>query len=101
MGGDWTKNNLRSVSVHPVRYNYYGATAKAENTHFPNEKHGYEYIKRQAMYPFMVKHLGLDSKGVFNKKLVSTRNREMLLNLLLNSGHLTHMKKCPSLLKLP
>ena len=33
-----------------------------------SEKHGYEYIKRQAMYPFMVKHLGLDSKGVFNKK---------------------------------
>ena len=31
-------------------------------------KHGYQYLKRQAMYPFMVKHLGLDSKGVFDSK---------------------------------
>jgi hypothetical protein len=69
VGGDWTKNNPK-VEYPFIRniYKYYGATAKAENTHFPNEKHGYEYIKRQAMYPFMVKHLGLDSKGVFNKK---------------------------------
>ena len=50
MGGDWTKNNPK-VEYPFIQniYNYYGATAKAENTHFPNEKHGYEYIKRQAM----------------------------------------------------
>ena len=49
-------------------YKYYGAEAKAENTHFPEEQHGYEYTKRQAMYPFMVKHLGLDAGGVLDKK---------------------------------
>ena len=69
VGGDWTKNNPK-VEYPFIRniYNYYGATAKAENTHFPNEKHGYEYIKRQAMYPFMVKHLGLNPNGVLSKK---------------------------------
>ena len=49
-------------------YKYYGAEAKAENTHFPEEQHGYEYTKRQAMYPFMVKHLGLNVGDVLNKK---------------------------------
>ena len=49
-------------------YKYYGAEAKAENTHFPEEQHGYEYTKRQAMYPFMVKHLDLDAGGVLDEK---------------------------------
>ena len=36
VGGDWTKNNPK-VEYPFIRniYNYYGATAKAENTHFP------------------------------------------------------------------
>jgi hypothetical protein len=42
--------------------------AKAENTHFAKEGHGYQLSKRQAMYPFMVKHLGLNDKGVIDKK---------------------------------
>ncbi|MDP7290870.1 MAG: acetylxylan esterase, partial [Verrucomicrobiota bacterium] len=41
---------------------------KAENTHFPEEEHGYQASKRQAMYPFMAKHLGLDTAGVLDKK---------------------------------
>ena len=69
VGGDWTKNTPK-VEYPFIRsiYKYYNAEAKAENTHFPDEEHGYEYIKRQAMYPFMVKHLGLDTEGVLNKK---------------------------------
>ena len=39
-----------------------------ENAHFAKEGHGYQLSKRQAMYPFMVKHLGLNPKGVLNKK---------------------------------
>jgi hypothetical protein len=69
VGGDWTKNTpeveypfIRSI------YKYFGAEDKAQNTHFPDEEHGYEYIKREAMYPFMAKHLGLDTEGVLNKK---------------------------------
>ena len=69
VGGDWTKNTpkVEYPYVQSV-YKYFGALDQVENTHFPKEKHGYEYIKRQAMYPFMVKHLGLDPKGVLNKK---------------------------------
>ena len=69
VGGDWTKNTPKVE--HPfIRsiYKYYGAEAKAENSHFAKEGHGYQFSKRQAMYPFMVKHLGLNVKGVLNKK---------------------------------
>jgi hypothetical protein len=69
VGGDWTKNTPKVE--HPFIqsiYKYYGAEAMAENTHFAKEGHGYQYSKRQAMYPFMVKHLGLKSKGVLDAK---------------------------------
>ena len=69
VGGDWTKNTpeveypfIKSI------YKYYGAETKVENAHFAKEGHGYQLSKRQAMYPFMVKHLGLNPKGVLNKK---------------------------------
>ena len=69
VGGDWTKNNPKVEYPYAQSvYKYFGALDKVANTHFPNEKHGYEFIKRQAMYPFMVKHLGLDAKGVLDKK---------------------------------
>ncbi|MBC8324191.1 MAG: acetylxylan esterase [Verrucomicrobia subdivision 3 bacterium] len=69
VGGDWTKNT--PTVEHPfIRkiYKYYGAEAKAANTHFAKEGHGYQLSKRQAMYPFMVKHLGLNAKGVLDAK---------------------------------
>ncbi len=69
VGGDWTKNTPKVE--HPfIRniYKYYGAETKAANTHFASEGHGYQYSKRQAMYPFMVEHLVLKSKGVLNAK---------------------------------
>ena len=69
VGGDWTKNTPKVE--HPfIRniYEYYGAKAKAANTHFAKEGHGYQLSKRQAMYPFMVKHLGLDAEGVLDAK---------------------------------
>ena len=69
VGGDWTKNNPKVEYPYAQGiYKYFGALDKVANTHFPNEKHGYEFIKRQAMYPFMVKHLGLEPKGVLNEK---------------------------------
>jgi hypothetical protein len=69
VGGDWTKNTPKVE--HPfIRniYKYYGAASKAENSHFAKEGHGYQLSKRQAMYPFMVKHLGLDAKDVLDAK---------------------------------
>ena len=67
VGGDWTKNTPK-VEYPFIRsiYKYYGAEAKVENSHFPKEDHGYQESKRQAMYPFMVKHLRLNPEGVLN-----------------------------------
>jgi len=69
VGGDWTKNNPK-VEYPFIKsiYKYYSAEKKVENAHFAKEGHGYQLSKRQAMYPFMVKHLGLNPKGVLNKK---------------------------------
>jgi len=69
VGGDWTKNNPK-VEYPFIKsiYKYYGAQTKVENAHFAKEGHGYQLSKRQAMYPFMARHLGLNSKGVLNKK---------------------------------
>ena len=46
VGGDWTKNTPK-VEYPFIRsiYKYYGAEAKAENTHFPEEQHGYQYTQ--------------------------------------------------------
>ncbi len=69
VGGDWTKNTpkIEYPFIQSI-YKYYGAQTKVENAHFAKEGHGYQLSKRQAMYPFMVKHLGLNPKGVLNKK---------------------------------
>ncbi|MBL68499.1 MAG: acetylxylan esterase [Verrucomicrobiales bacterium] len=68
VGGDWTKNTPKVEFPYAQSvYEYFGAKTKVENTHFPKEKHGYEYIKRQAMYPFMVNHLELDATGILNR----------------------------------
>ncbi|MCS1411372.1 MAG: hypothetical protein M2R45_04572 [Verrucomicrobia subdivision 3 bacterium] len=67
VGGDWTKNTPYVEYPFIKRiYTRYDAAHRVENVHFPEEDHGYQFPKRQAMYPFMVKHLGLDSTGVLN-----------------------------------
>lgn len=67
VGGDWTRNTPL-VEYPYIRhvYDLFGKTANVENAHFPNQRHGYQFMKRQAMYPFMVKHLGLNAKGVYD-----------------------------------
>ena len=69
VGGDWTKNTPKVEFPYIQNvYRLFGDDAKVENSHFAKEGHGYQLSKRQAMYPFMVKHLGLDSKGVLDAK---------------------------------
>ncbi len=67
VGGDWTKNTPL-VELPYIRrvYSLYGKLDNVENAHFPNQQHGYQYLKRQAMYPFMAKHLELNQEGVYD-----------------------------------
>ncbi len=69
VGGDWTKNTPKVEFPHIQKvYKLFGKEGQVENFHLQSEGHGYESSKRQGMYPFMVKHLGLDSEGVLNKE---------------------------------
>ncbi len=69
VGGDWTKNTPKVEFPYISNiYRLSGDEANVANAHFPKEGHGYQLSKRQAMYPFMVKHLGLDSQGVLDPK---------------------------------
>lgn len=67
VGGDWTKNTPK-VEYPYIRdvYNLFDKSELVENRHFPEEDHGYQVKKRQAMYPFMVKHLNLHPEGIRN-----------------------------------
>jgi uncharacterized protein len=65
-GDDYTRNTP-DVEYPHIKY-IYGLLGKqdlVENAHFALEKHGYDYSKRAAVYPFLAKYLGLDlSKAV-------------------------------------
>jgi len=67
VGGDWTRNTptVEFPFIQRV-YRLCGAEKNVENVHFPDGDHGYQFAKRQAMYPFLLKHLGLDSQGVLD-----------------------------------
>lgn len=65
-GDDYTKNTPEVEYPH-IKYIYglLGKSDLVENAHFALEKHGYDYSKRAAVYPFLAKYLGLDlSKAV-------------------------------------
>lgn len=68
VGGDWTKNTptVEYPYISNV-YELFGNKRHVANSHFAEEGHGYQLSKRQAMYPFMVKHMGLDTTGVLDK----------------------------------
>ncbi|WP_235954589.1 alpha/beta hydrolase family protein [Cyclobacterium salsum] len=61
VGGDWTKNTPEVEYPHiQYIYNLKGKPERVQNVHIPEDNHGYDAKKRQAVYPFLAKHLGLD-----------------------------------------
>ncbi len=69
-GDDWTKNTPEIEFPHIQRiYGFYNKPENVENAHFALEGHGYEYSKRQAVYPFLAKHLGLCLENIQNEDL--------------------------------
>jgi uncharacterized protein len=85
-GADWTKNtpNVEFPFLQRV-YGLMGAAAKVENVHLADEQHDYGPGKRQAMYPFLAKHLGLDLKSV---SAVSGKGVDETLSRLLTRSEL-------------
>ncbi|WP_246255718.1 alpha/beta hydrolase family protein [Cyclobacterium plantarum] len=68
VGGDWTKNTPQVEYPH-LQY-IYGLKGKKEmvqNIHIPADNHGYDDKKRQAVYPFLAEHLGLDLSKAMHK----------------------------------
>ena len=59
-GKDWTKN-VPNVEFPYIRniYRLYGVESNVENLHLPDEGHDYGLSKRNGMYKFLAKHLGL------------------------------------------
>ena len=76
-GGDWTKNNP-IVEMPHLKYIYqlYGKADLVQNVHLPNDKHGYDLHKREAVYPFLAKYLGLDVTKAINPD--GTAKEEMI-----------------------
>lgn len=84
-GDDWTKNtpNVEYPYIKNI-YSLLGKSNLVENVHLPNDKHGYDYNKRAAVYPFLAKHLGLDlskainSDGTLNEKDIVIEDQKAL-----------------------
>jgi uncharacterized protein len=84
-GDDYTKNTPEVEYPH-LKYIYtlIGKPENVEYAHFANEKHGYDYSKRAAAYPFLAKHLGLDlskavnADGTLNEKGVVVEEQKTL-----------------------
>lgn len=67
-GDDWTKNTPLVEFPHiQYIYNLLDVKEKVEHVHLPNDKHGYEFSKRKAVYPFLAKYLQLNLAAIQNE----------------------------------
>ena len=66
-GDDWTKNSPTVEFPYVANiYKMFGAEDNFENAYFGDEVHNYGPSKRNAMYPFMAKHLGLNYENILD-----------------------------------
>jgi dienelactone hydrolase len=65
---DWTRN-VPQIEFPYLRkvFSLYNKPENVENVHIENEEHNYGITKRQAMYDFMARHLGLNINAVKDK----------------------------------
>ena len=63
-GKDWTANTPTVELPFLQRiYGFYGHADRVANVHLADEGHDYGPSKRQAMYAFLIRHLGLDASA--------------------------------------
>jgi uncharacterized protein len=76
---DWTKNcpRLEYPYIRKI-YGWYGVRQNVENVHLAGEHHDFGPSKRQAVYRFLAKHLGLDTAGVVSRGLFSESDSAVL-----------------------
>jgi uncharacterized protein len=76
---DWTKNcpRLEYPYIRKI-YGWYGVQRDVENVHLPGEHHDFGPSKRQAVYRFFAKHLGLDTTGVVSGGLFDENDSAVL-----------------------
>jgi len=84
-GDDWTKNTPHVEFPYIERiYQLLGANENVENAHFPDEGHDYGPSKRESVYRFFAKHLGLnlaavqDEQGMIDESFVIVLDPEDL-----------------------
>jgi len=82
-GGDWTAQTPETAYPFVQNiYGFYGKADLAKNVHLPKEGHDYGPSKRQAMYEFMAKNLGMnlaaaeDNSGKLNESKVTIEKEE-------------------------
>ncbi|MDR3714564.1 MAG: acetylxylan esterase [Puia sp.] len=78
-GADWTKN-VPVVEYPYIRklYSWYGVPENVENVHLPNDKHDNGPHKRQPVYAFLAKRLGLDDSKMMKDGLVDETDSKTL-----------------------